>query len=119
MKIGGSSRRYNFLSCQEKSSHQFQSVTKCHDFTSLICQSLLKFSPVGAGINTYRRISNELTPVRRKHNVEPLECEEAFFDEDKVVLRDVLHSNKEERYILLGKTTKKRLLFIVFTVGAI
>jgi len=54
--------------------------------------------------------------VRHKHNVEPLECEEAFFDESKGILKDVLHSNKKERYILLGKTTKKRLLFIVFTV---
>lgn len=50
-----------------------------------------------------------------KHKVEPFECEEVFFDESKVILMDVLHSGKEERYILLGKTKENRLLFIVFT----
>jgi len=54
--------------------------------------------------------------IHQRHDVESSECEEAFFDENKVILRDILHSGREERYILLGKTTKKRLLFIVFTV---
>ena len=43
------------------------------------------------------------------------ECEEVFFDENKVVLKDVLHSDREERFIILGKTKKQRLLFVVFT----
>lgn len=51
-----------------------------------------------------------------KHQVSNEECEEIFFDQDKKVLKDVLHSIDEERYIIIGKTKKDRLLFIVFTI---
>ena len=54
--------------------------------------------------------------IYRKHKVKPFECEEVFFDENKVILKDVLHSEKEERHVLLGETKKARLLFLVFTV---
>ncbi len=50
-----------------------------------------------------------------KHGVSDYECEEAFFDEAKHVLKDVLHSGNEERDILLGKTKKSRLLYVVYT----
>jgi len=50
-----------------------------------------------------------------KHKVKNSECEEIFFDEEKIILRDVLHSKKEKRFIILGKTRKNRLLFVVFT----
>ena len=53
--------------------------------------------------------------IYRKHKVKTFECEEVFFDENKVILKDVQHSGEEERYVLLGKTKKERLLFIVFT----
>lgn len=52
----------------------------------------------------------------KKHGVTDGECEEAFFDIKKKILRDVLHSDKEERYIVLGKTKRERLLFVVFTI---
>lgn len=51
----------------------------------------------------------------RKHKVSDVECEEIFFDTRKKVLKDLLHSGKEERYILIGKTKRRRLLFVVFT----
>jgi len=51
-----------------------------------------------------------------KHKVSNLECEEVFFDEDKKVSRDKLHSKGEERLILLGKTKKERLLYLVLTL---
>ena len=50
-----------------------------------------------------------------KHKVTDQECEEAFFDHNKKILKDLLHSNNEERYILLGQTKENRILFIVFT----
>ena len=53
--------------------------------------------------------------IYRKHKVKSFECEEVFFDENKIIFKNVLHSDKEERYILLGKTKKERLLFLVFT----
>lgn len=50
-----------------------------------------------------------------KHRVEDKEAEEVFLDEDKVIYKDELHSLLEERFIVLGKTKKDRLLYIVFT----
>lgn len=52
----------------------------------------------------------------RKHRVIAEECEEVFFDPHKRLLKDVLHSDKENRYILIGQTQKKRHLFLVFTI---
>lgn len=52
----------------------------------------------------------------QKHKVTDQECEEAFFDQNKKILKDVLHSHHEERYILLAQTKQNRILFIVFTI---
>lgn len=51
----------------------------------------------------------------KKHQVDAKEAEEIFFDEGKVILRDKLHSKSEDRYIILGKTKKDKLLYVVFT----
>ena len=50
------------------------------------------------------------------HGVTNEECEEVFFDPDKKVLADELHSKSEVRFILIGCTSTGRLLFIVFTM---
>ena len=50
-----------------------------------------------------------------RHAVEDWECEEVFFDTRKVILKGKLHSGKEKRFILLGKTRRARLLYLVFT----
>jgi len=51
-----------------------------------------------------------------KHEVTDKECEEVFFDEHKVISKDQFHSKREKRFILLGETKRKRLLFVVFTL---
>ncbi len=51
-----------------------------------------------------------------KHNVTNEECEEVFFDQRKIVMKDVIHSESEERYTLIGQTKKERLLNIIFTM---
>ena len=52
-----------------------------------------------------------------KHKVEDREAEEPFFDRKRKVYKDILHSSRQEkRYILLGKTKNKRLLYVVFTM---
>ena len=51
-----------------------------------------------------------------RHGVTDGECEEVFFDTNKKILKDIYHSNKEIRYILLGKTKLQRPLFVVFTL---
>lgn len=50
------------------------------------------------------------------HNVTCEEVEEAFADENKKIFTDSLHSGKEERFRVVGKTETGRLLFVVFTV---
>lgn len=52
----------------------------------------------------------------KKHAVTDQECEEAFFDPAKRILKDALHSGNEPRYILIGQTKRQRFLFIVFTI---
>jgi len=51
-----------------------------------------------------------------KHSVSNTECEEIFFDKNKIILKDLLHSGKELRFVILGKTKKGRLLFSIFTL---
>jgi uncharacterized DUF497 family protein len=45
-----------------------------------------------------------------------IECEEVFFDYQKIMFKDRIHSENENRYTLLGKTKNNRILFIVFTL---
>ena len=52
----------------------------------------------------------------QKHRVNPFECEEAFFNEPLYVFEDKKHSEKENRFYALGRTSSNRLLFIVFTI---
>ncbi|HTK03760.1 MAG TPA: BrnT family toxin [Alphaproteobacteria bacterium] len=50
-----------------------------------------------------------------RHEVSNEECEEVFFDRSRFIFKDNIHSDKEERFRILGKTKKNRFLFIVFT----
>jgi len=51
----------------------------------------------------------------KKHGVEDKEGEEVFLDENKIIYKDVVHSQKEKRFIVIGKNEQGRLLFISFT----
>jgi uncharacterized DUF497 family protein len=51
-----------------------------------------------------------------KHKVADRECEEVFFDENKKTFKDRLHLRGEERFRIVGRTKKRRLLFVVFTM---
>ncbi len=52
----------------------------------------------------------------KKHGLALTEIEEVFFDESKVIFGDWRHSMIEPRITLLGKTKKRRLLNITYTV---
>jgi uncharacterized DUF497 family protein len=74
-------------------------------------QLMFKFSSLTCfewDIGNFRK-----NPLR--HGVTATECEEAFLYGKRKLLRDRKHSLGEMRFILLGKTTKDRVLFIVFT----
>lgn len=51
----------------------------------------------------------------KKHGITPNEAEEPFLDENLIFLEDIKHSHAEERFMLIGETTTKKLLFVVFT----
>ena len=53
---------------------------------------------------------------KKKHDVGEKESEETFFDDKRVIYKDKFHSEKEDRFILLGQTRKKRLLYLAFTI---
>jgi len=52
----------------------------------------------------------------KKHRVSKTECEEVFFNQPFVTQKDTAHSQKEERFYILGKTNSKRELFLSFTL---
>lgn len=52
----------------------------------------------------------------KKHKVGNKEAEEVFEDKDLKILRDLKHSQKEERFFAYGITKGKRKLHIVFTI---
>ena len=51
-----------------------------------------------------------------KHNVSPVEGEQAFFNKPLIIVEDVEHSREENRFYALGKTDQGRRLFISFTI---
>ncbi|MBC8478353.1 MAG: BrnT family toxin [Candidatus Delongbacteria bacterium] len=52
----------------------------------------------------------------KKHLVSALECEQVFFNRPISGSPDASHSDREDRFYILGQTDTGRKLFIVFTV---
>jgi uncharacterized protein len=52
----------------------------------------------------------------QKHKIRPFEAEEAINDKFAVIDIDQGHSEIEDRWILLGKTRKNKILYIAFTL---
>jgi len=50
-----------------------------------------------------------------KHNVQNWECEQVFFNDPFLVLKDPEHSVAEKRWAGFGKTDSGRLLVVIFT----
>lgn len=51
-----------------------------------------------------------------KHGVTDQESEEPFFDPRRKIFKDQIHSGREERFAVIGKTKQERLLITTFTV---
>ncbi len=60
--------------------------------------------------------AGNITKIWEKHQVSATECEQLFFNEPLVAAPDEKHSDREERFYLLGHTDAGRLLFAVFTI---
>lgn len=52
----------------------------------------------------------------QKHGITVNQAEEIFLDENLGIIKDIKHSQKEKRFIALGKTSKNKLLFVIFTI---
>ena len=53
---------------------------------------------------------------RDKHQVQPSECEELFFNQPLIIKEDTEHSENELRFHAMGMTASGRNLLIVFTI---
>ena len=52
----------------------------------------------------------------QKHGITPNEAEEVFLDEWVAIKPDITHSLKEKRFIAIGTSSTKEILFIIFTL---
>jgi uncharacterized DUF497 family protein len=66
-------------------------------------------------IQNFEWDKGNLTKNWVRHKVRYSECEEVFFNEPYIFEQDKVHSVKENRFYILGRTDGNRLLFIVFT----
>lgn len=51
-----------------------------------------------------------------KHGLSFYEAQEAFFDENRVILQDAKHSSTEKRYFCIGKTAEGGIATVRFTL---
>lgn len=52
----------------------------------------------------------------QKHGITPNEAEEVFLDQDILILEDIKHSKKEERFMAIGKIFLGSMLFLSYTI---
>lgn len=60
--------------------------------------------------------SGNLDKSYLKHGILPKEAEEIFLCEESLVIEDIKHSQKEERFIIIGQTLDQKNMFVVFTI---
>lgn len=54
--------------------------------------------------------------ILNKHGVSSKECEEVFESQDLFIQPDILHSEIEDRYMLIGHSNTGQYLFVIFTI---
>lgn len=69
-----------------------------------------------SNINGFEWDRGNIRKSHEKHGVTYIECEEMFFNIPILVNIDEPLSITEPRYYVLGKTNRRRMLFLVFTV---
>lgn len=79
--------------------------------TYIICTVMIKDNAI-----EFEWDNGNLDKSYLKHGITPKEAEEAFVNDNSYVFSDVKHSQKEKRFIVLGKTEDDRSLFVVFTI---
>ena len=51
-----------------------------------------------------------------KHGITTKESEEIMLDSNVLINKDIKHSQKEKRFIAIGKTFKNKILFVIYTI---
>ncbi|MBU1129946.1 BrnT family toxin [Patescibacteria group bacterium] len=51
-----------------------------------------------------------------KHGITTKESEEIILDSNVLINQDIKHSQKEKRFIAIGKTFKNKILFVIYTI---
>ena len=69
-----------------------------------------------SGILAFEWDKGNLDKSYQKHGISPKEAEEVFVSKNSIVLPDVKHSQKEPRYIIVGKTLGGKQLTVVFAM---
>ena len=69
-----------------------------------------------SGVYSFEWDAGNLDKSYQKHGIHPKEAEEIFLDQDLLIIEDIKHQQDEPRFIALGKTIEKRVLFVVFTL---
>ncbi len=64
---------------------------------------------------TFEWDENKNSENIKKHNVSFEKAQDAFFDEKRMILEDIKHSNSEKRYFCIGKTDEG-ILTVRFTM---
>ena len=73
---------------------------------------------VSKNIKSFEWDKGNIDKNYQKHGITPNESEEIFLDGNLKVIRDIKHSQKEERFIAVGKSFRKKILFVVFNRGS-
>jgi len=58
---------------------------------------------------------NKASVNKRKHGVTFEEASTVFADPLAITIYDLVHSDEEDRYIILGQSQRQRLLVVAFT----
>lgn len=61
---------------------------------------------------TFEWDASKASSNKRKHRIHLEEAKSAFYDENALVIHDPLHSDNEERFILLGLSAAADLLVV-------
>ena len=68
------------------------------------------------GIGEFEWDTGNLDKSYLKHGITPKEAEEIFVNEGSLVLPDLKHSQKEDRFIIVGQNFVGVYIFVVLTV---
>lgn len=68
------------------------------------------------GIKEFQWDKGNLDKSYQKHGITPNQSEEIFLDPKLKIVKDLKHSQKEKRFVAIGKTTSKKILFAIFTI---